>query len=157
MQKITTYLTFDGRAAEAVEFYCSLFKNSKIHRIERWGPGGPVKEGSVLSASFELDGQHFMAMDVDGGFPKGEGVSLYVDCETQEEVDHLWEKLSEGGEQQPCGWLKDRYGFSWQIVPTALPELLDKAQGAQKQAVIDAMLAMGKIEIQGLQEAYDQN
>jgi len=154
MQKITTFLTFDGRAAEAVEFYCSLFKNSKIHGIERWGPGGPVTEGSVISASFELDGQQFMAMDVDGGFPKGEGVSLYVNCETQDEVDHLWDSLSDGGEQQPCGWLKDRYGFSWQIIPAALGELLEKAEGEQKQRVINAMLQMGKIVIADLEKAY---
>lgn len=95
-------------------------------------------------------------MDVPGGFPKGEGFSLYVNCETQEEVDHLWDKLSEGGEKQPCGWLKDKYGFSWQIIPSALPELLEKAQGPKKQAVIDAMLKMGKIDIKGLQDAFEQ-
>ncbi len=156
MQKITTFLTFDGRAAEAVEFYCSLFKDSKIHNIERWGPGGPVPEGSVIAATFQLAGQNFMAMDVPGGFPKGEGVSLYVDCKDQAEVDHLWDGLSEGGEKQPCGWLKDRYGFSWQIIPAALGELITKAEGAKKQAVINAMLKMGKIVIKDLEAAYEQ-
>lgn len=153
--KLTPFLTFDGRAAEAIEFYCSLFKNSKIHSIEKWGPGGPVKEGSVINAVFELDGQQFMAMDVDGGFPKGEGFSIFVECNTQDEVDHLWNALTtDGGQEQPCGWLVDRFGFSWQIIPAVLNELIEKAEGAKKQDVINAMLKMKKIIIKDLKAAY---
>ncbi len=152
--KLTPFLTFDGRAAEAIEFYCSLFKNSKVHSLEKWGPGGPVKEGSVINARFELNGQEFYAMDVDGGFPKGEGFSIFVDCKTQEEVDHLWNALTtNGGQEQPCGWLLDRYGFSWQIIPSALNELIEKAEGAKKQDVINAMLGMKKIIIKDLEAA----
>jgi predicted 3-demethylubiquinone-9 3-methyltransferase (glyoxalase superfamily) len=151
MQKIKTFLTFDGRAEEAVKFYTSLFDDSKILGIERY-TDGPQK-GTVMGASFVLNGQEFMAMDVPGGFPKGEGVSLYVDCKTQEEVDHLWEKLSEGGEEQPCGWLRDKYGFSWQIIPSALPELIAQNEGEKKMAVINAMLGMKKIDIAGLEKA----
>lgn len=152
--KLTPFLTFDGRAAEAIEFYCSLFKNSKVHSNEKWGPGGPVKEGSVINARFELDGQEFYAMDVDGGFPKGEGFSIFVECKTQEEVDHLWNALTtNGGQEQPCGWLVDRFGFSWQIIPSALNELIEKAEGAKKQDVINAMLGMKKIVIKDLEAA----
>lgn len=156
MSKVTPFITFDGRGAEAVKLYTSLIKNSKIHSMEQWGPGGPVKEGSLINATFELDGLPFMAMDVDGGFPHGEGFSIYVDCKDQAEVDHLWEKLSEGGEKQPCGWLKDKYGISWQIIPHALVEYLGMADGPKKQTVLDAMLKMGKIEINGLREAYEE-
>lgn len=156
MQKITTFLTFDGRADEAINFYCSIFSDSKVVNIDRWESEGPTEKGSVIGATFQIHGQEFMAMDVPGGFSKGEGVSLYVNCESQEEVDHLWEKLSEGGERQPCGWLKDKYGFSWQIIPSALPELIGKAEGSKRQAVIDAMLKMGKIEIAGLEKAYQE-
>ncbi len=127
-----------------------------MHAMDAWGPGGPVSEGSLIHASFEVAGQQFRAMDVDGGFPLGEGFSIYVDCEDQAEVDHLWEALSEGGEQQPCGWLKDRYGVSWQIIPRALPDLLAKAEGAKQQAVIEAMLKMGKIIVADLEAAYEQ-
>jgi predicted 3-demethylubiquinone-9 3-methyltransferase (glyoxalase superfamily) len=152
--KLTPFLTFDGRAAEAIEFYCSLFKNSKVHSIEKWGPGGPVKEGSVINARFELDGQEFHAMDVDGGFAKGEGFSIFVECKTQAEVDHLWNALTaNGGMEQPCGWLVDRFGFSWQIIPNALNELIEKAEGAKKQDVINAMLQMKKIVIADLEAA----
>jgi predicted 3-demethylubiquinone-9 3-methyltransferase (glyoxalase superfamily) len=155
MQKITTFLTFDGRADEAVKLYTSLFKNSKIKSIERWGAGGPVPEGSVISAAFELDGQEFMAMDVPGGFPKGEGVSLMVQCKDQAEVDHLWNTLSaNGGEEQPCGWLKDKYGFSWQIIPKALNDLMAKPDGPKKQAMVSAMLQMKKLIVKDLEDAY---
>jgi predicted 3-demethylubiquinone-9 3-methyltransferase (glyoxalase superfamily) len=156
MSKVTPFITFDGRGAEAVKLYTSLIKNSKIHNMEQWGPGGPVKEGSLINATFELDGQPFMAMDVDGGFAHGEGFSIYVECTDQAEVDLLWEKLSEGGEQQPCGWLKDKYGISWQIIPSALPELLGKAEGKKKQAVLGAMLKMKKIIVADLDEAYQK-
>jgi predicted 3-demethylubiquinone-9 3-methyltransferase (glyoxalase superfamily) len=155
MQKITTFLTFDGRADEAVKLYTSLFKNSKVKSIERWGAGGPVPEGSVLTAAFELDGQEFMAMDVPGGFPKGEGVSLFVECTDQAEVDHFWNGLtSNGGEEQPCGWLKDKYGFSWQIVPKALTDMMAKPDGLKKQAMVNAMLQMKKLIVKDLEDAY---
>jgi predicted 3-demethylubiquinone-9 3-methyltransferase (glyoxalase superfamily) len=155
MQKITTFLTFDGRADEAVQLYTSLFKNSKVSRIERWGAGGPVPEGSVLTAAFELNGQEFMAMDVPGGFPKGEGVSLFVECKDQAEVDHLWNNLSaNGGEEQPCGWLKDKYGFSWQIIPKAFNDLMAKPDGPKKQAMVNAMLQMKKLIVKDLEDAY---
>jgi predicted 3-demethylubiquinone-9 3-methyltransferase (glyoxalase superfamily) len=155
VQKITTFLTFDGRADEAVKLYTSLFKNSKVNNLERWGAGGPVPEGSVLSAAFELDGQSFIAMDVPGGFPKGEGVSLFVECEDQAEVDHLWNGLTaNGGEEQPCGWLRDKYGFSWQIIPKAFNDLMQKPDGPKKQAMVNAMLQMKKLIVKDLEEAY---
>jgi len=156
MSKVTPFLTFDGRAAEAVELYCSLIKNSKVHNIQRWGPGGPVKEGSVISASFELDGQPFMAMDVDGGFPQGDGFSVYVDCKDQSEVDRLWAGLlAGGGKETACGWLVDRFGLSWQIIPKALPEYLNMPDNPKKRAVLDAMLKMKKIIVKDLDAAYE--
>jgi predicted 3-demethylubiquinone-9 3-methyltransferase (glyoxalase superfamily) len=155
VNKITPFLTFDGRGAEAIEFYCSLFKNAKIHNLEKWGPGGPVKEGSLVSASFELAGQHFMAMDVDGGFPQGDAFSIYVDCADQAEVDRLWEKLTaDGGIETACGWLKDRFGFSWQIIPHALVDYMAMPFSPKKKAVIDAMLKMKKIIVKDLDTAY---
>lgn len=155
MQKITTFLTFDGRADEAVKLYTSLFKNSKVKNIDRWGAGGPVPEGSVLTASFELDGQEFMAMDVPGGFPKGDGVSFFVNCKDQTEVDHLWNGLTaDGGEPGNCGWLKDKYGFSWQIIPNALTEFMSKPDSPKKQAMVNAMLKMKKIIVKNLEDAY---
>lgn len=161
MNKVTPFLTFDGRCAEAVELYCSLFKNSKIHRMERWGANAVaasgVNENSVITASFELDGQMFMAMDVEGGFPKGDGFSLYAECDDQADVDRLWAALTaDGGKETACGWLVDRFGFSWQIIPKALPEYLNMPDSPKKRAVIDAMLKMKKIEVKGLQEAYEK-
>lgn len=155
MSKVIPFLTFDGRAAEAVELYTSLIKNSKIHSIERWGPGGLVPEGQVLNAHFELDGQPFRAMDVPNGFAGGEAFSIFVETADQTETDRLWDALTaEGGEEQPCGWLKDRFGFSWQIIPARLAELMGEAHSPKKQAAIDAMLKMKKIVIQDLDDAY---
>jgi predicted 3-demethylubiquinone-9 3-methyltransferase (glyoxalase superfamily) len=155
MNKVTPFITFDGRGAEAIKFYCSLFKHSKIHNMETWGPGGPVKEGSLINATFELDGQMFMAMDVDGGFPQGDGFSIYVNCQDQAEVDRLWEGLlSEGGKETACGWLVDRFGFSWQIIPRQLVEYLSMPDSPRKQAVMDAMLKMKKIVVAELDAAY---
>jgi predicted 3-demethylubiquinone-9 3-methyltransferase (glyoxalase superfamily) len=151
MQKITTFLTFDGRAEEAIQFYCDLFENSQILETQK------NPDGTLMAASFELNGQRFMAMDVPGGFPKGEGVSLFIDCETQEEVDHFYDALAEGGEAQPCSWVKDKYEVSWQVVPRQLGELIGKSEGAQQMAVIQAMLKMHKIDIQALQDAFDNN
>src|SRR5690606_11017371 len=117
MSTVIPFLTFDGRAAEAVELYTSLVKNSRIQSMERWGPGGPVLEGQVVNAHFALDGQPFRAMDVPNGFAGGEAFSIFVETADQAETDRLWDALAAGGEEQPCGWLKDKYGFSWQIIP----------------------------------------
>jgi predicted 3-demethylubiquinone-9 3-methyltransferase (glyoxalase superfamily) len=153
-KKITTFITFDGQAEEAMKLYTSLFKNSKIHDFNRV-PGIDGKE-SILGGSFELDGEMFMCMDVPGGFPLGEGMSLYVECKDQAEVDKLYDGLvANGGEAQPCGWLKDKFGVSWQIIPEVLPKLLYSANRKKAQAAIDVMLKMKKLIIADMQAAYD--
>jgi predicted 3-demethylubiquinone-9 3-methyltransferase (glyoxalase superfamily) len=156
MQKVTTFLTFKDRAEEAVNFYVSIFKNSKITSLARTDGGGSGAVGALLHAAFQLDGQEFMAMDGGPYFSFAQGTSLFVNCETQAEVDYLWEKLSEGGEQQPCGWLKDRYGVSWQIVPSVLGELLQGKDPQRSKRVMEALLKMGKIDIETLKRAYEQ-
>jgi predicted 3-demethylubiquinone-9 3-methyltransferase (glyoxalase superfamily) len=156
MQKITTYLTFAERGEEAVNFYVALFKNAKINNIVRYGDGGPFPAGSLLNASFDLEGQQFMAMDAGPHFQFAEGISLFVDCKTQEEVDRLYDGLSEGGEKQPCGWVKDRFGVSWQIVPSVLGQLMGDPDRAKAQRVMEAMLKMHKMDIAALQRASDQ-
>jgi predicted 3-demethylubiquinone-9 3-methyltransferase (glyoxalase superfamily) len=153
-KKITTFLTFDDRAGEAVDFYTSVFDDSKILSTSRYGEAGPGPAGSVMTATFELAGQEFVALNGGPSFGFSQGISLLVDCETQEEVDEYWEKLSEGGEKGPCGWLTDKFGVSWQIVPRALGELLSDEDPAKAQRVMNAMLQMSKIEIAGLREAY---
>ena len=155
MQKITPFLWFDNQAEEAMNFYVSLFKNSKILSVSRYGEGGPGPAGTVMTATFQLDGQEFMALNGGPYFKFTEAISLFVNCETQEEVDVLWEKLLEGGEEQQCGWLKDRYGLSWQIVPTALGEMLGDPDPKKAQSVMQAMLQMTKIDIAALRRAYD--
>ena len=155
MQKITPFLWFDGNAEEAVNFYTSLFKNSKVVSITRYGDDFPDMKGKVLTAVFELNGQTFMALDGGPAFKFTEAISLYVNCETQEEVDRLWEKLTEGGAESQCGWLKDKYGLSWQIIPTALPELLTDKDPEKAGRVMQAMLKMHKIEIKALKQAYE--
>jgi predicted 3-demethylubiquinone-9 3-methyltransferase (glyoxalase superfamily) len=155
MQRITTYLTYESQAEEAVKMYTAIFKNSKINHMEYYGDEVPGMGGKVLNADFELDGQRFLALDGGPHFKFEQGFSLYVECKDQAEVDYYWEKLSEGGEKQPCGWLKDKFGVSWQVIPTALGELITKAEGERKMAVINAMLKMSKIEIQPLQDAFD--
>ena len=156
MQKrITTFLTFDGRAEEAIEFYTSIFDDSRITSTTRYGDAGPGEKGSFMTGTFELAGQEFMALNGGPSFTFAQGISLFVDCETQEEVDDLWERLSEGGEQGPCGWLTDRFGVSWQIVPRALGELLGDEDAEKSQRVMEAMLQMGKIDIAGLKRAYE--
>lgn len=155
MQKITTFLTFDHQAEEAVDFYTSIFEDSRIVSTRRYGEAGPGPEGSLMTASFELAGQPFMALNGGPSFSFAQGISLFVDCETQEEVDELWEKLSEGGEKGPCGWLTDKFGVSWQIIPRALGEMLSDSDPEKSQRVMTAMLQMGKIEIDGLRQAYD--
>lgn len=153
--RITTFLTFDGRAEEAVAFYTSIFDNSRILGSTRYGDAGPEPKGSFMSATFELDGQEFIALNGGPSFSFSQGISLFVSCETQEEVDTYWEKLSEGGEPGPCGWLTDKFGVSWQVVPRALGELLGDPDPQKSARVMEAMLQMGKIEIEGLQRAYD--
>jgi len=156
MQKITPFLWFDNNAEEAMQFYTSIFKQSKIGNITRYGDAGPGPKGSVMSGTFELEGQTFMALNGGPEFAFSPAISFFVNCETQEEVDMFWERLSEGGERQNCGWLKDKFGISWQIVPTILGELLGDPDPVKSQAVMQAMLGMHKIDIAGLQQAYDQ-
>jgi predicted 3-demethylubiquinone-9 3-methyltransferase (glyoxalase superfamily) len=154
MQKITTFLWFDGNAEEAMKFYTSIFKNSKILNVSRFQNAGPGPEGEVVVGTFQLDGQEFMALNGGPMFKFTEAISLYVSCETQEEVDELWEKLSEGGEIQQCGWLKDKFGLSWQIIPKALGELMGDPDPEKSRRVMEAMLKMQKIDVKALQAAY---
>jgi predicted 3-demethylubiquinone-9 3-methyltransferase (glyoxalase superfamily) len=153
-KKITTFLTFDHRAEEAVDFYTSIFPDSRIRSTTRYEAGGPGPEGELMSATFELAGQEFMALNGGPSFRFSQGISLFVDCEDQEEVDDLWGKLTDGGEPGPCGWLTDRFGVSWQIIPRALGELLADEDREKAGRVMQAMLKMSKIEIEGLQRAY---
>ena len=155
MQKITPFLWFDDKAEEAMNFYVSIFKNSKIERVTRCGDAGPGPKGTVLTATFQLDGQEFIALNGGPHFKFTEAISLFVNCETQEEVDELWEKLSEGGKKDRCGWLKDKYGLSWQIIPKALGKMMGDPDAQKSQAVMQAMLKMNKIVIDDLQKAYD--
>ena len=154
LQKITTNLWFDTEAEDAANFYTSIFKNSRITRILRYGEAGPRSAGMVMTVTFELDGQEFTGINGGPEFKFTEAISLLVNCESQEEIDELWEKLSEGGEKGPCGWLKDRFGLSWQIVPIVLEEMLQAEQGTDR--VMEAMLQMGKIDIATLEKAYKQ-
>ncbi len=157
MQKITTFLWFDNKAEEAANFYVSLFKNSKILDVSRYGDTGPGSKGSVMTVNFQLEGQEYIALNGGPEFKFTEAISLYVNCKTQAEVDELWEKLTAGGgEESQCGWLKDKYGLSWQIVPTALTEMLSDPDPVKAQRVMQAMLQMKKIDIQGLKNARDQ-
>jgi predicted 3-demethylubiquinone-9 3-methyltransferase (glyoxalase superfamily) len=156
MQKITTFLWFDDQAEEAMNFYASLFKNSKVLSVNRFGDEVPGPKGKVITATFQLDGQEFMALNGGPQFHFTEAISLFVDCETQGEVDELWEKLSAGGEKGQCGWLKDKYGLSWQIVPRALGEMLNDKDPEKAKRVLQAMLLMKKIDIKALKQAYDQ-
>ncbi|MGI0081652.1 MAG: VOC family protein [Nitrososphaerales archaeon] len=156
MQKITPFLWFDGKAEEAMNFYVSIFKNSKILGVTRYGEEGPGAEGTVMSATFELQGQEFMALNGGPEFAFSPAISFFVNCETQQEVDELWEKLSKGGEKQRCGWLKDKFGVSWQIIPTALGEMLNDVDSAKSERVMNAMLQMDKIDIQSLRQAYEK-
>lgn len=155
MTKITPFLWFDNQAEEAVNLYISIFKNSKIKEVSRYGEAGPGPAGSVMVISFELDGQGFTALNGGPNFNFTEAISFLVNCETQEEVDYLWEKLTEGGEEVQCGWLKDKFGLSWQIVPTKLGELMGDPDPVKAQRVTQAMLQMKKLDIAGLQRAYE--
>ncbi|MDX6422942.1 MAG: hypothetical protein QOI67_413 [Gaiellaceae bacterium] len=152
-KKITTFLTYDGQAEEAMNLYTSVIPNSKITSTRYYGDAGPGEAGSLMTGTFELDGQEFMALNGGSSFTFSQGFSLFVSCETQEEVDELWEKLSEGGEPGRCGWLTDKFGVSWQIIPTALGELLGDADPERVNRAMNAMLQMGKIEIAELEQA----
>ena len=156
MQKITPFLWFDGNAEEAMNFYVSIFKNSKVVRVTRYGDAGPGPKGTVMSATFQLEGQEFYALNGGPQFTFTPAISLFVNCETQQEVDELWKKLSAGGREDPCGWLQDKYGLSWQIIPTALGTMLGDKDSQKATRVMQAMLKMKKIDIKGLQQAYDR-
>ncbi|MGH3645600.1 MAG: VOC family protein [Micromonosporaceae bacterium] len=155
MQKITTFLWYANQAEEAAEFYTSLFDDSRIVDVTRYGEAGPGEPGSVMTVTFELAGQQYIALNGGPEFKFNEAISLSVDCGSQEEVDTLWDKLTAGGgEPGPCGWLKDRYGLSWQIVPRRLNELLADPDAAKSQRAMQAMLQMSKIDIKALEDAY---
>jgi predicted 3-demethylubiquinone-9 3-methyltransferase (glyoxalase superfamily) len=154
-QKITTFLWFDNNAQEAMEFYTSVFKNSKIGNVSRYGEGGPGPEGTVMVGSFELEGQQFTALNGGPRFKFTEAISLVINCETQAEVDYFWEKLSAGGQLQQCGWLKDKFGLSWQVVPTVLDELMRDKDPQKSKRVMEAMLQMVKLDIPRLRAAYE--
>ena len=156
MQNITSCLWFDTQGEEAAEFYTSVFPNSKIKEVARYGSAGPRPEGTVMTVSFELNGQPFVALNGGPDFTFNEAISFQVDCKDQDEVDTFWSTLSEGGEEGPCGWLKDKYGVSWQIIPTRLTELLSDSDREKSQRVMQAMLSMGKIEIAELERAAEQ-
>jgi predicted 3-demethylubiquinone-9 3-methyltransferase (glyoxalase superfamily) len=153
MQKITPCLWFDTEGEEAAQFYTSIFPNSRIVEVARYGSAGPRAEGTVMTVIFELDGQRFIALNGGPDFTFNEAISLSVDCETQDEVDSYWDALTAEGEQGPCGWLKDKYGVSWQIVPKVLTELIADPDQEKGQRVMAAMLQMGKIEISELEKA----
>lgn len=153
-RKITPFLWFNDQAEEAMNFYVSIFKNSKVLNITRFGDEVPGPNGKVRTGTFVLDGQELMALNGGPEFKFNEAVSLYVNCETQDEVDYLWEKLSEGGEKGDCGWIKDKYGLSWQIVPTVLGEMLSDPDSVRAKRVTEAMLKMKKLDIAGLKQAY---
>ena len=156
MKKITPCLWFDTEGEEAATFYTSVFPNSRITEIARYGSAGPREEGTVMTVSFELDGHEFVALNGGPDFTFNEAISFQIDCEDQDEVDRYWKTLSEGGEEGPCGWLKDTYGVSWQIIPTALPRLLADPDQEKAQRVMQAMLSMRKIEVAELERAAAQ-
>lgn len=156
MQKIRPFLWFDRNAEEAMNFYTSIFKNSKILNVMRYGEAGPGPKGSVMGGAFQLEGQEFMALNGGPQFTFTPAISLFVNCETQEEVDNLWEKLSAGGEKNSCGWLRDKFGVSWQIIPAILGKLLQDKDPVKSNRVMKAMLQMQKLDINGLKQAYDQ-
>jgi predicted 3-demethylubiquinone-9 3-methyltransferase (glyoxalase superfamily) len=156
MQKITPFLWFNNQAEEAMNFYVSIFKNSKITMLRRYGKEGPGPEGSVMTGSFQLEGQEFMALNGGPHFSFTPAISLFVDCKTQEEVDELWDRLSAGGAPNQCGWVQDKFGLSWQIIPRALGDMLGDKNPAKAGAAMNAMLKMRKINIKELQEAYDR-
>src|ERR1700722_17287052 len=154
MQKVTPFLWFDGKAEEAANFYVSVFKNSKIGKVNRYGDHGPGPKGTVMIATFQIDGQEFIALNGGAQFKLFPPISFVANCETQQEEDDLWEKLSEGGEKRPCGWLQDKFGISWQIVPTALPRLMSDPDREKTGRVMHALMQMTKIDIEILEDAF---
>jgi predicted 3-demethylubiquinone-9 3-methyltransferase (glyoxalase superfamily) len=155
MQKITPFLWFDDKAEEAANFYVSVFKNSKIATVTRYGDAGPGPKGSAMTAVFQLEGQEFIALNGGPHFKFTEAISFVINCDTQEEIDHFWSKLSEGGAESQCGWLKDKYGLSWQVVPAILGQLFSSKDPEQSQRVMKAMLQMKKMDIKTLKEAAE--
>lgn len=156
MQKITPFLWFNNQAEEAVRFYTSVFKNSEILGITHYGSDGPGVEGTVMTMVFQIEGQKFLALNGGPQFTFSPAISFVVNCETQEEIDYFWEKLSEGGQKIECGWLQDKYGVSWQIVPTILGEMLQDKDPVKANRVFQAMLKMKKMDISKLKQAYEQ-
>jgi predicted 3-demethylubiquinone-9 3-methyltransferase (glyoxalase superfamily) len=155
MKKIIPFLWFDDKAEEAAKFYVSIFKNSRIGTVTRYGESGPGPKGKAMSVIFQLDGEEYYALNGGPMFKFTEAISLFINCETQEEVDELWEKLSEGGQKSQCGWLKDKYGLSWQVIPTALGKYLQDKDPEKSKRVMQAMLQMTKIDIMKLKQAYE--
>jgi predicted 3-demethylubiquinone-9 3-methyltransferase (glyoxalase superfamily) len=155
MQKISPLLWFDNNAEEAVNFYLSIFKNSKVLSVVRYGDAGPGPKGTVMTVKFQIEGQEFVALNGGPKFKFTEATAFIVNCETQEEVDYFWEKLSAGGEKSRCGWLYDKFGLPWNIVPTVLPEMLGDKDAEKSQRVMQAMLQMDKIDIATLERAYE--
>jgi len=155
MQKITPFLWYDNQAEEAANFYVSIFKNSKVKKVARYPEGSPAPVGSVMTVDFELDGQEFVGLNGGPNFKFTEAVSFVVNCETQEEVDYFWNRLLEGGTESQCGWLKDKYGLSWQVVPTILLELVKDKDPEKSKRVMQAMLQMKKIDIEALKRAAE--
>jgi predicted 3-demethylubiquinone-9 3-methyltransferase (glyoxalase superfamily) len=156
MQKISPFLWFDGKAEEAMNFYTSIFKDAKIGNVSRCGDAGPGPKGAVMSATFQLHGQDFIALNGGPQFSFTPAISFFVNCENQQEVDELWARFSEGGEPQGCGWIKDKFGLSWQIIPKVLGELLQDKDAQKAQRVMQAMMKMVKIDVKLLQQAYEQ-
>ena len=155
LQKITPCLWFDKQAEEAANFYIGVFKNSRIGAITHYGEAGPMPKGTLLTVSFELDGQPFLALNGGPNFKFTEAVSFQIPCRTQADVDHYWNRLCEGGKESQCGWLKDKYGLSWQVVPTMLPELIASGDPEKVEPMMQAMFKMKKLDIVTLQRAYD--
>jgi len=157
MQKITPFLWFDGEAEEAARFYTSIFKNSKMGGVTHYGDTGPGPKGSVMTAAFQLNGQEFVALNGGTQFPFTEAVSFVVNCDTQDEIDYFWEKLSAGGHEIECGWLKDKFGLCWQIVPTALWKMLQDPDSEKTNRVMQAVLQMVKLDLKRLEQAYGRS
>jgi predicted 3-demethylubiquinone-9 3-methyltransferase (glyoxalase superfamily) len=154
MQKITPFLWFNDQAEEAMNFYVSIFKNSKVISASRYGDAGPGPKGTVMVGTFQIEGQRFYALNGGPQFTFSEAISFLINCETQREIDELWEKLSEGGHKSRCGWLKDKYGLSWQVVPAILGELMQDKDPEKSKRVMHAMLQMDKLDIEGLKRAH---
>jgi len=156
VQKITPFLWFDGNAEDAMNFYVSVFKKSKVVSVRRYGKAGPGKEGSVMTGTFQIEGQEFFVLNGGPQYKFTPAISLFVNCETQQEVDELWDKLSAGGRKDRCGWLQDKFGLSWQIIPSDLGKLLGDKDPKKANAVMQAMLQMDKIDVKKLKQAYDK-